>query len=134
MADFAEPYGYLAKPFTNAPCRMLYINTYTENLTGLSNAEMLLNPLSDILHFSDMNDFSPELLGQSVHYGEEDAVFLTDRNGENIMVRVRIIPRKYRDEYTFGSIISIKEIPDGKLDRARDVGTLCGPDVRGASA
>lgn len=119
---------------TNPSGRILYINPYTENLTGLSNAEMLLKPLSEILYFSDGEHFSPEILGHSAYYGEEEIVFLTDRSGGNLLVRVRIVPKKYRDEHTVGTIISIKEIPEEKAARARDSGTLCRSDARRVAA
>ncbi|WP_421909536.1 response regulator [Methanolacinia petrolearia] len=120
---------------TNPSGRILYINPYTENLTGLSNAEMLLKPLSEILHFSGNTGFDPGALSQAAYLGEdEETVFLKDRSGGNIMVRVRIVPRRYRDEDTVGVIITIKEISEEKSAGARDAGTLYRPDTGSAAA
>jgi len=119
---------------TNPSGRILYINPYTENLTGLSNADMLLRPLSEILYFSDGGHLSPEILGQSAYFGEEGTIFLTERSGGNLLVRVRIIPKKYRDEHAVGAIISIKEILEEKSARAKDAAALYGPDASRVTA
>ena len=180
-AGSAEPYGYLAKPFsknellstvslavrafelnmkakesgagktpscvkqmclyeegiviTNPSGRILYINPYTENLTGLSNAGMLLKPLSEILHFSGSETINSRILSRPADYGGDgETVFLKDRNGGNIMVRIRIVPRKYRDEDPVGAIITIKEMAGEKSAGAREAGTLYGPDIHGIAA
>lgn len=119
---------------TNSSGRILYINRYIENLTGHKNSAMIFRPLSDILNFSGNADFSSRALGKPGNYGEDETVFLTDRSGGRIMIRIRVVPRKYRDEDTIGAVITLKEIPDGKTEGTKDTGIVYKPGLSGVAA
>ncbi|MBP2132186.1 PAS domain S-box-containing protein [Methanomicrobium sp. W14] len=124
----------------NPSGKVLYINPYLENLTGFFNNDIICKSVSDLFGISpeyfavprkDMPDNNKELTGTIS--ANEKKVCITDKYGEPVTVRIRIVP-KTKNGSTIGIIIALKEISGPGTASARGSGTVCTVERKEASA
>lgn len=125
---------------TNSLGKILYINPYIENLTGFSSADIIFKSVSEMLQFSDADNISSanvtdeDIFMQYNAFTSEKTVYLKENSGGTMIIKIKIIPRKYRDEITIGAIIALKEISEVKSAGVRDSEIMFNTETQEISA